>query len=99
GDDAHGKSSDASVATDESLAVFRLVFVEAAAVQHARQNLLHVVGARGGRIVDAVNLFGGQHRLHRFLAVPAGLAAVSPLFNDGADARQAGRIVGLAEIY
>ena len=46
GDDSHGESANARIAADQRLAIFRLVFVEAAAIEHARQNLFHVVRPR-----------------------------------------------------
>jgi len=46
-DDSHGEAADAPVSADESLAILRFVFVKAAAIEHARQYFLHVVGPRG----------------------------------------------------
>ena len=98
GDDAHGEASDASVAADQRFAVLGLVLVEAAFIHNARENFFHVVGARGRGIVGAVDFFGRHRRVDGLFAIPEGLAAVSPLFYERADAAEASLVIGLAEV-
>src|SRR5208282_5867945 len=93
-----GEASDASVAANQGFAVLGLVLVQAAFVHDARQNFLHVVGTRGRGIVGAVDFFGRHRRVHGLFAIPDGLAAVSPLFYEGADAGDASFVVGFAEV-
>ena len=59
---------------------------------------LRVVGTRRRRIVDAVNFLRRQRGRLRLPAVPGRLPAVSPLLDDGANAREASFVVGLAKI-
>src|SRR5208337_825946 len=99
GNDADGEASDASVAADEGFAILGLVLVEAALVHDARQNLLHVIRPRGRGIVGAVDFFGRHRWVHGLFAIPDGLAAVSPLFYERADAPDAGSVIRFAEVY
>src|SRR6202044_3302464 len=98
GDDADGKTADASVAADDRLAILGFVFIEAAAIEHARENFFHVIGAGGRGIVDAVNFFRGHGGFHGLSAVPGRLAAIAPFIDDGANAGDAGFVRALAEI-
>src|ERR1035437_3096358 len=98
GDDAHGEASDTSVAANQGLAILGLVLVEAAFIHDARENFFHVVGARARGIVGAVDFFGQHRRVHGLFAIPEGLAAVSPLFYERADAGEASLVIGLAEV-
>ncbi len=98
GDNADREAANAPVAAYQRLSVFRLVFVKFAAIEHARQNFLHVVGAGGRRIVNAVNFFGRERRFDRLFAIPWRLPPVSPFIDDRTDAGKASGIVGLAEV-
>ena len=46
GHHAHGKAANTRIPTDHGLAIFRFVFVEAAAIHDAGDDLLHIVGPR-----------------------------------------------------
>ena len=69
GDDADGVAADARVATKHGLAVLGFVFVELAAVDDARDDLLYVVLPGRVAVEDAVDFLGGIERLARRLAV------------------------------
>ena len=99
GDNAYGKPANARVSTDHGLAVFRLILIEAAAINDSRQHLLHVIRTRGRGIVDTINLLGGERRRFRLLAIPGRETAVTPFFDQRADARDAGFIRRLAIIH
>ena len=99
GDNPNGESADAAVTAEQRLSIFGFVFIEAAAVENARQNFLGVIRARRRRIVNTVDFLGGQRGLNRFLAVPRRLPPVSPFFDQAAEACDAGFVGGLAIIH
>ena len=82
------------------LAVFRFVFVEAAAVDDAGQDFLHVVGTRRRRI-DRCRKFLPPARAGGcgFLRSHGDCRRYPHLLDDGANAREAGFVVGLAKIH
>src|SRR5690349_1636522 len=99
GDDAHRESADACVSAKHSLAVLRFVLVEAAAIDDSSQDFTRVVGTSGRRIVNTVDFFCGIRGLFRLLTVPNRLPAITPFFDQRADARDAGFVVGFAIIH
>ncbi len=64
GDDAHGAAADPRVAAEHGAAKLRLVFVELAAVDNARNHLAHVVdiACAGRRVQQAIHILGGKLR-------------------------------------
>ena len=99
GNDADSESANARVPADNRLAVFGFVFVEAAFVDNPRQDFFHVIGTSRRGIVDAVDFFGRHGRIDGLFAIPGRAATIAPLLYEGSDARQAGLIVGLAEVH
>ena len=99
GHNPHREAADARVTAEQRFAVIRFVFVEAAAVHQARQNLFHVVRACGIGFVDPINLLSRIERRLGFLAIKGRGAPISQLFHQRADAYQATFIVGLAVVH
>src|SRR3954462_15154284 len=90
GHNADRESTNARIAADHRLSVFRLVFIEAAAVYDARNDLFHAKGLRGIGLENAVKLCRRKHRRLRLLAIEDRTAAVSKFLNERPDACDTG---------
>src|SRR4051812_9936379 len=77
--DPNGPAADTGVSAEQSFAVFRFVFIEAAAIHDASQQFAHVVWLCGVGLKNSVQLFCRISRRLRLAAVKATLRRMSHL--------------------
>src|SRR5581483_4962093 len=99
GNDPYGVASNARVAANHGLTVFGFIFIHAAAIHNASNDLLDVVRPSAISLEDTVNLLRRINRFFTFLAIEASFWSFSHSGNKGPNPRQAQVIIGFSIVH
>ena len=80
--DTDGEAANARVSTEDRLAVLRLIFIEAAGINDARDDLFHVIGLRRVGLINAEYLLSRKRRWLSCNAIKWGGGPVSHHFDE-----------------